>query len=341
LETAKRIGYPVLLKATAGGGGKGMRLCRNGGELPAAFEEASAEARSAFGNASLYLERYIERGRHIEFQFIADAYGSALHLGERECSIQRNHQKLIEESPATCIDRETRERMGGLVAQSVAAIGYLGAGTMEFLRDESGELYFMEVNTRLQVEHPVTEMVTGVDLVREQIRVAANHPLSLRQEEIKLQGHAIECRVNAEDPASDFKPSPGLITRFERPQGEGIRIDSHVEAPYRVSVYYDSLVAKLIVHGKDREESIGRMAAALADFQVEGVATTIPLHRAIMEDPDFQAGRYDTAFIAEKNFGLPINASSRGGVDRGVERTKLSAADGRRNEVRISEDKHG
>jgi acetyl-CoA carboxylase biotin carboxylase subunit len=305
LEGARRlargIGFPVLLKATAGGGGKGMRVCRDELSFEDNFQQASLEAGKAFGNPGLYLEKYIEGGRHIEFQFMADAFGNVVHLGERECSVQRNHQKLVEESPSTVIDAETRQRMGTLVCEGMRSIGYVGAGTMEFFRDRQGHLYFMEVNTRLQVEHPVTEMVTGLDLVREQIRVAANETLSFQQESIALSGHAIECRINAEDPFDGFRPSPGLVERFEPPgeiDGVRVRVDTHVLPGYRIPVYYDSMICKLVVGAPSRPQAIQGMRAALARFRVEGIKTTIPVHQKILEHDEFVSGRYDTGLIA-------------------------------------------
>jgi acetyl-CoA carboxylase biotin carboxylase subunit len=303
LALAKEMGFPVLLKATAGGGGKGMRVVRDEASFRDRFEQASLEAGKAFGNPGLYLERFVEGGRHIEFQFMADSFGNVVHLGERECSVQRNHQKLIEESPSTVITPELRAEMGAKVCAGMRAIGYVGAGTMEFLRDPDGRLYFMEVNTRLQVEHPVTELVTGYDLVQEQIRIAANHELSIRQAEVRLSGHAIECRVNAEDPYQGFRPSPGEVTAFEPPREAGVegvrvRVDTHVAPGYRIPVYYDSMICKLIVHGPERGTAIRGMLAALERFKVEGIKTTIPVHKQILVHPDFASGRYDTTLIA-------------------------------------------
>ena len=300
LEQAREIGFPVLLKATAGGGGKGMRICRDAQSFDAAFSEASIEALKAFGNPGLYLEKLIEGGRHIEFQFMADAFGNAVHLGERECSVQRNHQKLVEESPSPVVDAALREEVGAIVCRAVTEIGYVGAGTMEFLRDVDANLYFMEVNTRLQVEHPVTEMVTGLDLVQEQIRVAANNTLSWSQEQIALSGHAIECRVNAEDPFAGFRPSPGTVTTFEPPDGAKgvtVRLDTHVRSGYRIPPFYDSMICKLIVHGPDREAARTGMLDALSRFRVEGIKTTIPVHQKILADEAFARGEYDTGFI--------------------------------------------
>lgn len=301
LAMARDIGFPVLLKATAGGGGKGIRVCRDEESFGRQYRTASAEAQSAFGNPELYLEKYIEGGRHIEFQFMADGFGGVVHLGERECSLQRNHQKLIEESPSAVIGAGEREEMGAKVCRGARAVGYVGAGTMEFLRDPEGRLYFMEVNTRLQVEHPVTELVSGRDLVQEQIRVAANERLSFHQEDIELKGHAIECRINAEDPARGFLPSPGLVQVFEPPKeadGVELRLDTHVRAGYRIPPYYDSMIAKLIAHGPDREAARRGMIAALERFRIAGIETTIPAHLKLLSDPGFAAGQYDTGTVA-------------------------------------------
>jgi acetyl/propionyl-CoA carboxylase alpha subunit len=297
---AEEVGYPVLLKATAGGGGKGMRRCDRPEDLESAFTEASMEAEKAFGNAGLYLEKVLVNARHVEFQVLADHYGAAVHLGERECSVQRRHQKLLEEAPSPAVDAAQRAEAGGLAAQAAVAIGYSSAGTMEFLRDRDGSLYFMEMNTRLQVEHPVTEMITGVDIVEQQLRIAANEPLAMRQEELRIDGHAIEFRINAEDPANDFRPDPGRIERFEPPQGDHIRVDTHVRTGYAIPPFYDSMIAKLIVHGADRSQAIERSAGALAAFAVEGVKTTIPIHQRILKEPDFVAGAYDTAWLERR-----------------------------------------
>ncbi|MBN2361805.1 MAG: acetyl-CoA carboxylase biotin carboxylase subunit [Deltaproteobacteria bacterium] len=300
LELAREIGFPVLLKATAGGGGKGMRICRDEQSFAENFEQASLESASAFGNAGLYLEKYIEPGRHIEFQFLADAFGNVVHLGERECSVQRQHQKLIEESPSPAIDDWQRSRIGEMVCRGVHSIGYVGAGTMEFLRDPGGNFYFLEVNTRLQVEHPVTEMVTGHDIVHEQIKVAANHILSVRQEAIRLTGHTIECRIYAEDPAERFRPCPGQIEQFEPPreiEGIRLRVDTHVQPGYRIPIYYDSLICKLIAWAEDREAARRGMLAALRQFKVTGIKTTIPAHLRVLESQEFTRGEYDTSLI--------------------------------------------
>ena len=302
---ADRVGYPVFLKASAGGGGKGMRLCENRKSLKRAFEEASSEAEKAFGVADLYLEKAIIGGRHIEFQLLADGWGNAVHLGERECSVQRHHQKLVEESPSPVIDAATRERMGTLIASAVGGLGYRNAGTVEFLRDPSGELYFMEMNTRLQVEHPVTEAITGIDIVQEQIRIAANERLAISRDSVAFSGHAIECRINAEDPDDGFKPSPGLIVLFIPPPKT--RLDTHLDADcagYRVPPYYDSLLAKLIAKGTDRRAAIAAAIKALDGFVIEGIKTTIPLHRRILENPDFVSGDYDVGILDKMMQGV-------------------------------------
>jgi acetyl-CoA carboxylase, biotin carboxylase subunit len=300
---AEAIGFPVLLKATAGGGGKGMRRVDAAEDIEAKYREAALEAEKAFGNGALYLEKYIVDGRHIEFQVLADAYGNVIHLGERECSAQRRHQKLVEESPSPVVDARMRNELGAKICSALAQVGYRNAGTVEFFRDVGGQLYFMEMNTRLQVEHPVTEMVTGRDLVVEQIRIAANEPLGFTQADVALQGHAIECRINAEDPAQDFRPHPGLVAKFVPPEsgngGDGarVRVDTHVQPGYRIPPYYDSMLAKLVVWGKTREAAREGMLRALGSFTVTGVKTTIPVHLQIMQDPRFAAGDYDTGFI--------------------------------------------
>ncbi len=297
-KEASRIGYPLLLKASHGGGGKGMRVCNSVEELEKNFAEASLEAEKAFGNAEIYVEKFIEKGKHIEFQIIADNYGNVIHLGERECSIQRNHQKLIEEAPSPVLSPELRQQVGDQVVQAIKKIGYTNAGTIEFLMDNKNHLYFMEMNTRLQVEHPVTEMISGIDLVEQQIKIAANHPLAHTQESLSFQGHAIECRINAENPLENFKPSPGQITRFVPPPKEPyLRLDTHVQKGYVIPPFYDSMIGKLIIHGENREQAIERMIEALEKFIIEGVYTTIPLHLKILRSEDFRSGKYDTKFI--------------------------------------------
>ena len=295
LEVASGIGYPVIVKAAAGGGGRGMRIVRGPGELSSAFSTAENEARLAFGVPDLYLEKYLEKPRHVEFQVMGDRHGKVVHFGERECSIQRRHQKLIEESPSVIVDEALRERVGSQVEVALAEVGYSGAGTVEFLVDEDRNFYFMEMNTRIQVEHPVTEMVAGVDLVKLQIRMAAGEALELA-EPLRLRGHSIECRVNAEDPET-FRPSPGRITAFHVPGGAGVRVDTAVYSECQISPYYDSLIAKLVVHAPSRPEAVRRMERALEMFIVEGVHTSIPLHQRIMKEPDFLAGRLDTGFM--------------------------------------------
>ena len=295
-EAARQIGYPVMIKAAAGGGGRGMRAVLAEGDLPQAFSTAQSEAQAAFGSQDVYLEKYIASPRHIEFQVLGDQHGKVIHLGERECSIQRRHQKLVEESPSTQIDSETRARIGHQVVDALQKIGYTNAGTVEFLMDENLKLYFLEMNTRIQVEHPVTEMVTGMDLVKNQILIAAGEPLRVQGESVPMRGHSIECRVCAENPDT-FAPSAGKIVGFHVPGGSGVRVDTAVYAESVVPPYYDSLIAKLIVHGNDREEAIHRMARALDMFIVEGISTSIPIHQKIMSDPDFRAGKFDTGFL--------------------------------------------
>ncbi|MGH9816670.1 MAG: acetyl-CoA carboxylase biotin carboxylase subunit [Candidatus Acidiferrales bacterium] len=293
---AAEIGYPSIVKAAAGGGGRGMRIVRSKEELVPAYQTARNEAQQAFGNADVYLERFIERPRHIEFQVLGDLHGNAIHLGERECSIQRRHQKLIEESPSPAVTEEKREEAGGRVVQAMKRIGYSNAGTIEFLMDPNGQLYFIEMNTRIQVEHPVTEMVTGIDLIKAQILLAAGEKLPDVVPEVKLRGHSIECRVNAEDPDT-FVPSAGRITAFHPPGGTGIRVDTAVHSDAVITPYYDSMVAKLVVHGKERAEAIARMRRALEMFIIEGIRTTIPLQRKVLAEADFLCGRIDTHFL--------------------------------------------
>jgi len=301
-ETAARVGYPVMLKAVAGGGGKGMRLVASEDELPSAFETARSEAASAFGDPSVYIEKAVERPRHIEIQIFADSQGSFVHLGERECSIQRRHQKVIEECPSPINDARLRETMGATAIEIARAANYVGAGTVEFLvSDVTREFYFLEMNTRLQVEHPVTELVTGLDLVREQIRVAAGLPLSFTQDEVRWTGHAVECRVYAEDPERDFMPSPGRITHLRVPAGPGVRDDGGVYQGAEVSIYYDPLVSKLAAWGRTRAEAIERMRRALSEYTVGGIKTTLPFFREVMRDEEFAAGRLDTGFIPRFN----------------------------------------
>jgi len=295
-KEAAKIGYPLILKAVAGGGGRGMRVVRKQEELLAAYETARSEAQQAFGTPDVYAERFIENPRHIEFQVLGDQHGKIIHLGERECSIQRRHQKLIEESPSPVLDPKLRKEMGARVVKALQRVGYTNAGTVEFLMDQDGSIYFIEMNTRIQVEHPVTEFVTGADLIKAQIRIAAGEKLDDAVGEIHFSGHAIECRINAEDPET-FVPSAGRITTFQAPGGTGVRVDSAAYADAVIPPYYDSMIAKLIVKGRDRAEAIGRMKRALEMFVIEGIKTSIPLHRRILADPDFAAGRFDTHFI--------------------------------------------
>ncbi|HSA91785.1 MAG TPA: acetyl-CoA carboxylase biotin carboxylase subunit [Terriglobales bacterium] len=301
LEWAREVGYPVIVKASAGGGGRGMRVIRDADVLPALFAQAQAEAAAAFGNGDLYLEKFIERPRHIEFQVLADSRGRVVSLGERECSIQRRHQKLLEESPSVMVNPELRLEVSEKLCAALSAIGYRNAGTVEFLMDEDRKLYFIEMNTRIQVEHPVTEMVTGFDLVKSQILLAAGETMeNVLHGDIEQRGHALECRINAEDPDT-FRPSAGKITAFHTPGGTGVRVDTAAYAEAVIPPYYDSLIAKLITHGKDRQEAVSRMTRALEMFIVEGIRTTIPLHRRIVANPDFLAGRFDTTFMERLN----------------------------------------
>jgi acetyl-CoA carboxylase biotin carboxylase subunit len=295
-KEAAKIGYPLILKAVAGGGGRGMRVVRKQEELLSAYETARSEAQQAFGTPDVYAERFIEHPRHIEFQVLGDQHGKVIHLGERECSIQRRHQKLIEESPSPVLDPRVRKEMGTKVVKALQKIGYTNAGTVEFLMDQDGSIYFIEMNTRIQVEHPVTEFVTGADLIKAQIRIAAGEKLDNSVGEIHFTGHAIECRINAEDPET-FVPSAGRITTFQAPGGTGVRVDSAAYADAVIPPYYDSMIAKLIVKGRDRAEAIGRMKRALEMFVIEGIKTSIPLHRRILADPDFATGKFDTHFV--------------------------------------------
>ena len=298
LKEAEKIGYPLIIKASAGGGGRGMRIVRHPNELQKSLETAQSESLSSFGKSDVYMERYLEDPRHIEFQILADEYGNAIHLGERECSIQRRHQKLIEESPSPVVPPEIRTKLGKQVVDAIKTLGYQSAGTVEFLLDKDGNYYFIEMNTRIQVEHPVSEFITGLDIVKEQIRIAAQEPLRFTQEDIKFTGHSIECRINAEHPET-FRPSPGVITAYNPPGGPGIRVDSTVYQDWLVSSHYDSLVAKLIAYGADRKEAIARMNRALDMFIIEGIDTSIPLQKKILSHPRFQSGDFTTSFLAE------------------------------------------
>lgn len=299
LEIARSIGYPVLVKAAAGGGGRGIRIAHDEEELPKAFHAASSEAIACFGDGTLYLEKYLINPRHVEIQIIADEHGNVVHLGERDCSVQRRNQKVLEESPSPSpnMTPALRARMGEAAIRAAKASNYHNAGTIEFLLDARGDFYFMEMNTRIQVEHPVTEFVTGIDIVKQQLHIAMGEPLTIRQEDIMLNGHAIECRINAENPSLDFRPSPGLIQSLYMPGGPGVRIDSAVYAGYRIPPYYDSMIAKLIVHAATREEAIMKMRWALAEFLVEGVDTNIDFQISLLHDPDFESGNYDNGFL--------------------------------------------
>jgi acetyl-CoA carboxylase biotin carboxylase subunit len=298
---AEGMGYPVMIKATAGGGGRGMRLVQDPIELSKAFMAAQGEAQAAFGNPGVYLEKFVERPRHIEFQILADSYGNVVHLGERDCSIQRRHQKLLEEAPSPLLDPIMREKMGAAAVRAAQSINYVGAGTVEFLVDPSGEFYFMEMNTRIQVEHPVTEMITGIDLIAAQLRIAQGEKLPFTQADIQFRGHAIECRINAEDPDHNFRPNPGRINGYLAPGGMGVRMDSHVYTDYEIPPYYDSLVGKLIAWGPDRPTAIRRMRRALRECAITGLPTTIPFHQKVLENPEFLRGNIYTNFVAQMN----------------------------------------
>ncbi len=300
LSIANKIGYPVIIKATAGGGGKGMRLVRESSELIHAFKMARTEAGSAFGNPEVYIEKYIEEPRHIEVQILADEHGNVIHLGERDCSIQRRHQKLVEEALSPVVDQKLRDKLGAAAIKAAKSVHYTSAGTVEFIFDASGHFYFMEMNTRVQVEHPVTELVTNTDIIREQIMIAAGEKLSLQQKDVHFQGHAIECRINAEDPDKNFMPSPGEISIYLPPGGIGVRVDSHAYSGYKVQPYYDSLVAKLLVWAKTREEAIERMKRALDEFVIDGIHTTIPFQMKVMDNKAFRSGKFSTHFIEQQ-----------------------------------------
>jgi acetyl-CoA carboxylase biotin carboxylase subunit len=305
-KVAKDLGYPVIIKAVAGGGGRGMRVIRAAGEMAKALKTAQREAEAAFGVGDVYIEKYLERPRHIEFQVLGDHHGAVVHLGERECSIQRRHQKLLEEGPSVAVTEKMRRKLGGTVVDAARAVQYTNAGTFEFLLDDKGNFYFLEVNTRVQVEHPVTEMITGVDIVKEQIRIAAGERLSFKQGDVTFTGHAIECRINAEDPDT-FAPSPGVIHAFSVPGGPGVRVDTFVHSECTIPPYYDSMIAKIIAHGRDRQEAIARMRRTLEMTVIEGIKSSIPLHLRILADPDFAAGRLSTSFmeryVVEKKSG--------------------------------------
>ncbi len=299
IKVAKRIGYPVIIKAAAGGGGKGMRICHNDIRLVSSLMTAQQEAEANFGNPSVYIERYVERPRHVEIQILADKHGHVLQLGERDCSIQRRHQKLVEESPSPAVDGKLRKRLGEAAVKAMKAVNYVSAGTIEFLLDAKGYFYFMEMNTRIQVEHPVTEMVTGMDLVKEQIRIAAGERLKVQQDQVKLQGHSIECRINAEDYENNFMPSPGVIDTLIIPGGPNVRVDTHIYPGYEISPYYDSLVAKLICWGKSRQDALRTMYRALSEFTIAPIKTTIPFHLRLLDNSLFIKGDISTHFVQE------------------------------------------
>ena len=314
-KVARDLGFPVIIKAVAGGGGRGMRVIRAAGELAKALKTAQREAEAAFGVGDVYLEKYVENPRHIEFQVLGDHHGAVVHLGERECSIQRRHQKLLEEGPSVAVTEKMRRKLGGTVVDAARAVQYTNAGTFEFLLDDKGNFYFLEVNTRVQVEHPVTEFITGVDIVKEQIRIAAGERLSFKQGDVTFNGHSIECRVNAEDPET-FAPSPGVIHAFSVPGGPGVRVDTFVHSECTIPPYYDSMIAKIIVHGRDRQEAIARMRRTLEMTVIEGIKTSIPLHLKILAEPDFVAGRIGTAFM--ERFLVEKKSSDRGGLAEAV-----------------------
>lgn len=303
IELCKTIGYPIMIKASAGGGGRGIRIVREEKDLVSAYTMAKTEAKIAFGDDSMYIEKFIEEPRHIEVQVLGDNYGNVLYLGERDCSIQRRNQKVIEEAPSCVIDEETRRKLGDIAVKAAKAVNYKGAGTIEFLRDKYGEFYFMEMNTRIQVEHPVTEMITGIDIVKEQLNVASNKPLDINQDDITINGHAIECRINAEDPRAGFMPSPGVVNVINLPGGFGVRLDTAIYNGYKIPPYYDSMVAKLIVHGRDREEAINKMKRALDEFIIEGVKNNIEFQYEILNNKKFNEGDINTSFIAQE-FGM-------------------------------------
>ena len=313
-RVARDLGYPVIIKAVAGGGGRGMRVIRQSSELANALKTAQREAEAAFGVGDVYIEKYVEHPRHIEFQVLGDHHGAVVHLGERECSIQRRHQKLLEEGPSVAVTEKMRRKLGSIVVDAARAVQYTNAGTFEFLLDDKGNFFFLEVNTRVQVEHPVTEFITGVDIVKEQIRIAAGERLSFKQGDVTFTGHSIECRVNAEDPET-FAPSPGVIHAFSVPGGPGVRVDTFAHSECTISPYYDSMIAKIIVHGRDRQEAIARMRRTLEMTVIEGIKTSIPLHLKILSDPDFIAGRLSTSFMERY---LPEKKSAERGLKEAV-----------------------
>jgi acetyl-CoA carboxylase biotin carboxylase subunit len=299
---ADEMGYPVMLKASAGGGGRGMRLVKKSEDVISSYKSASQESVTAFGNGDMYIEKFIENPRHVEVQILADSHGNAIHLGERECSIQRRHQKLVEESPSPIVDEEIRKLIGEAAVAGAKAVNYIGVGTIEFLMDKNKNFYFMEMNTRIQVEHPVTEMVTGVDLIKQQIKMHHGSACPANLQNFRLRGHSIECRINAEDPANNFMPSPGVITNFHMPGGKGVRVDSHAYSGYKIPTQYDSMIGKIIVHAKNRERAIIRMCRALEETIISGIKTTIPYQMAIMENEIFKSGDFDTSFLETFNY---------------------------------------
>lgn len=310
-KAARSIGYPVIIKAAFGGGGKGMRTAHTPEEFPRAFQTAQKEAKNAFGDGTMYIEHYVEHPRHIEFQILADSFGNVIHLGERDCSIQRNHQKMIEEAPSAAVSEKLRKAMGKAAVKAAKAAKYVNAGTIEFLLEKNEKFYFMEMNTRIQVEHPVTEWVTGMDLVKEQLRIASGEKLSVEQKDVTISGHAIECRINAENPRKKFRPSPGTITELHFPGGQGIRVDTGIYSGYQVPPYYDSMLAKLIVHGSDRQEAIAKMQSALGEVIIEGIDTNLDYQFAILENPDYRAGNFDVEFLnAHVIAGVNVNEIS-------------------------------
>jgi len=311
-EVARQIGYPVMIKASAGGGGRGMRIARNDPSLSSGFHQARSEAENAFGDGSLYMEKFVENPRHVEIQILGDKEGNIVHLGERDCSVQRRHQKVVEESPSPSVSPELRERMGAKAIAIAKEAGYHNAGTVEFLLDKDDNFYFIEVNARIQVEHTVTEMVTGVDLIQWQLRTAAGEPLDFRQSDVEMRGHAIECRINAEDPDKDFQPSPGRVERFVPPGGPGIRVDSHVYSGYAIPPYYDSMIGKLLAHRPTRMDAVRTMLRALDEFVIEGPRTTIKLQREVLQHPEFLAGHHDTGFLDRYYAGAAASVRSKG-----------------------------
>ena len=307
VKVARKIGYPIIIKAVAGGGGRGMRIAHNDVSFAKEYHTARSEAEKAFGNGSVYIEKYIQNPRHIEFQILADSHGKVLHLGERDCSVQRRHQKLIEETPSPFLTSDLRKRMGKAAIRAAEADDYESAGTVEFIVDTKGDFFFIEMNTRIQVEHPVTEEVTGIDLIKEQIRIAAGEKLTFDQKDIEFRGHAIECRINAEDPARNFTPSPGTIGLYYAPGGHGVRVDSHVYSGYTIPSYYDSLIGKVIAHGENRKMALERMYRALSEYLIRSIKTTIPLHKAILSDPAFISGKATTAYLEEFLSRTPLD----------------------------------